>query len=267
MRSVAVLFTLVALAGPAAAGELLLANGSRIDGELANEVLVVSTGADLIEVTPESVGVLTPAEIYLRDGRVLHGKLVGGRLKARTSLGELAIQVEELRSYRADAAPATPAAPAAAAMAPVPATPAPAAVAPAQPEVAAPRDAGLPPVTLYQPDPPAQQVRVTPVATNPSPRAGTSAPGGPVDATGERPAPGARLEVVSPNGTLHREALAAAASVGRVERGEQVTYIDSIDRRLRIFNALIFDGGYWIKVRAGNGTEGWLPAASVREVR
>ena len=49
--------------------------------------------------------------------------------------------------------------------------------------------------------------------------------------------------------------------------GQQVRYVDSIDRRLRILNVLVFDGGYWIKVRVANGTEGWVPAGHVREVR
>jgi hypothetical protein len=29
----------------------------------------------------------------------------------------------------------------------------------------------------------------------------------------------------------------------------------------------VFDGGYWVKVRASDGTEGWIPADNVREVR
>ncbi len=64
---------------------------------------------------------------------------------------------------------------------------------------------------------------------------------------------------------LYRDALAVATAVGRDRRGETVTYLDSIDRRLRIFNTVIFDGGHWIKVRAANGTEGWLPASTLRE--
>ena len=41
---------------------------------------------------------------------------------------------------------------------------------------------------------------------------------------------------------------------------------DFIDRRLRIMNTLVFNGGYWIKVRATDGTEGWLPGTAVRAV-
>jgi len=66
---------------------------------------------------------------------------------------------------------------------------------------------------------------------------------------------------------LYRDAFATASRIGRVIRGDQVTYLDSIDRRLRILNALIFDGGHWIKVRSADGAEGWVPADIVREVR
>jgi hypothetical protein len=52
-----------------------------------------------------------------------------------------------------------------------------------------------------------------------------------------------------------------------VESGEHVRYVDSIDRRLRILNLLVFDGGFWVKVRLSDGTEGWVPADTVREVR
>jgi SH3-like domain-containing protein len=29
----------------------------------------------------------------------------------------------------------------------------------------------------------------------------------------------------------------------------------------------VFDGGHWVKVRAADGTEGWVPAVTVRAVR
>ena len=64
-------------------------------GTLANEVLMVSTGSAVIEVMPEEIQELSPQEIRLRDGRVVRGTLVGGRLKATTALGELAIRIEE----------------------------------------------------------------------------------------------------------------------------------------------------------------------------
>jgi hypothetical protein len=49
--------------------------------------------------------------------------------------------------------------------------------------------------------------------------------------------------------------------------GQQVKYVDSIDRRLRILNLLVFDGGHWVKIRLRDGIEGWVPADNVREVR
>ena len=86
---------------PAWAGELLFANGSRMTGELSNEALMVSTGSGLVEIAPDEVVALSREEIRLRDGRVIRGTLVGGQLKARTSLGEIAVKVDELQSYRA----------------------------------------------------------------------------------------------------------------------------------------------------------------------
>jgi hypothetical protein len=74
------------------------------------------------------------------------------------------------------------------------------------------------------------------------------------------------LEVVD-SGVLYRDALFSSSHVGQVATGQHVRYVDSIDRRLRILNLLVFDGGYWIKVRLTDGTEGWVPAATVREVR
>ena len=266
MRAVAIVALVGALAGPTAAGELFFANGSRLEGDLAGEALLFSTGSDVIEVLPETVGTLAAAEIALKDGRVLHGTLVGGRVRARTALGELAIPIDELRLFRADGA-ATPAA--TAAVAPVPAA-APTPTVPAMPvsTTAAPGDAGLPPVSLYQPPP--ATLSPAPAPANvpapppaPSPAVAAVTPGDGV----ARPATRPPLEVVVTETTLHRDALSGAPMVGRVVKGELVTYVDAIDRRLRVFNTLIFDGGYWIKVRAADGTEGWLPAASVREVR
>lgn len=75
-----------------------------------------------------------------------------------------------------------------------------------------------------------------------------------------------RLEVVGET-ALHREALSGSAQIGHVARGQQVTYLDAIDRRLRILNRLVFDGGHWVRVRLADGTEGWIPAESVRELR
>jgi hypothetical protein len=78
---------------------------------------------------------------------------------------------------------------------------------------------------------------------------------------------GVQLEVIADDAPLRRDAIAAADPVGRVSRGQRVTYVDTIDRRLRVFNVLLFDGGHWVRVRAADGSEGWLPAGTVRETR
>jgi hypothetical protein len=126
---------LLGLAGPATAGELLYANGSRLAGELGPGVLMVSTGSDLVEVPAEQVGVLTREEVRLKDGRVVRGTLVGGRLRVQTALGELTVEVDELREFRAES-PAR--AVATVPPAPAPAGPAPGTMPPALPPVASP---------------------------------------------------------------------------------------------------------------------------------
>jgi len=78
---------------------------------------------------------------------------------------------------------------------------------------------------------------------------------------------GVQLEVIADDAPLRRDAIAAADPVGRVSRGQRVTHVDTIDRRLRMFNVLLFDGGHWVRVRAADGSEGWLPAGMVRETR
>src|SRR5215510_7691236 len=88
---------------PAGAGELIFANGNRLPGDLSNETLMVSTGSGLVEISPDDVVALSREEIRLRDGRVIRGTLVGGQVKARTSLGEIAIKVDDLQSYRGGA--------------------------------------------------------------------------------------------------------------------------------------------------------------------
>lgn len=271
MRQVGPLVMLVALAGPATAGELVFANGSRLEGDLANETIIVSTGSDLVELAPETIGLLSRAEIRLKDGRILRGTLVGGRLKARTPLGELAVKADELELFRADGftPPAPP--PVTPVAAPVPAVPVPvpAAVQPAAPAPAvtvasaatpAPVESGLPPVSLYQQTPPPSRP-AAPVSAQPAVVASTSGA-----AVLARLVPGPRLEVVIEESLLYRDALTNATPIGRLMRGQQVTYVDSIDRRLQIFNLVVFDGGHWIKVRVPDGTEGWVPAATVREV-
>jgi hypothetical protein len=81
------------------------------------------------------------------------------------------------------------------------------------------------------------------------------------------PGVGGRLEVVAREASLRRDALSLAPLVGRVIRGEVVTFLDFIDRRLRVLNVLLFDGGHWIKVRTSDGTIGWLRASTVQEAR
>src|SRR5262245_40315046 len=66
---------------------------------------MVSTKAGALEVTPQEVRMLTPSEVRLKDGRLIQGTLVGQTIKARTPLGELAIKVDELASFRADPEP------------------------------------------------------------------------------------------------------------------------------------------------------------------
>ena len=66
--------------------------------------------------------------------------------------------------------------------------------------------------------------------------------------------------------TIYKDALTTALPVGKVVHRARVTYLDSIDRRIRILNRLVFDGGHWIKIRTKDGTEGWLPASTLREV-
>jgi len=75
-----------------------------------------------------------------------------------------------------------------------------------------------------------------------------------------------RFEVIVAESTIYRDALTTALPVGRVVRGEHVTYLDSIDRRIWILNRLVLDGGHWIRILTRDGTEGWLPASTLREV-
>jgi hypothetical protein len=248
----AVLGLVLVTVAPVRAGELIFANGSRLDGELVNETLLISTGSGLVEIGPDEVVTLTREEIRLRDGRVIRGTLVGGRLKARTALGEIAVKVDELDVYRgpATAAPAPASGPAASAAAAGSGV----AVATASgPEPGRPAGvagaAGLPAVTSYQ------EAGARPAVT-------------PASLPAAHPATlrGRRLEVLG-EGALYSEALSGSAQVGHVIRGQHVTYVDSIDRRLRILNHLVFDGGHWVKVRLADGTEGWIPADSVRELR
>ena len=248
MRIVLVGSLIVLACAPASAGELVFANGSRLAGDLSNESLMVSTGAGLVEVAPDDVVALSRDEMRLRDGRVIKGTLVGGQVRARTSLGEIAIKVEELQSYRASetSAPAGQAAAAPQPTAASPATQAPATPARSDSGVSG----GLPTVAAYQNNS-AQSAGVQNAALTNN---GASALSG-------------RMVEVAVEGAIYRDALFSSSRVGRVVTGQQVRYVDSIDRRLRILNLLVFDGGNWVKIRLPDGTEGWVPADSVREVR
>lgn len=252
---------------PAGAGELIFVNGSRLAGELSNESLMVSTGSGLVEIAPDEVVALSREEIQLRDGRVIRGTLVGGQVKARTALGELAVKVDELQAYRAGAqtgeagaGPAQVATPQPATPKSPPASPAPASATPASASGGRGETAfsgGLPTVAAYQDAPTARQ-------GNGTPQVGVQ----PAVLTREAPSTASsRTFEILGESALYRDALFSSSQIGRVAAGQQVRYVDSIDRRLRILNLLVFDGGYWIKVRLTDGTEGWVPAENVREVR
>jgi Bacterial SH3 domain len=246
------------------AGELVFANGSRVAGELTSEGLMVSTGSGLVEIAPDEVVTLSGDEIRLRDGRVIRGTLVGGQVKVRTSLGEIAVKVDELATYQSGIQTSQPVSGAGQAVAPQPASaaaPSPGvAPAPGGPvAVGSTRSepaivSGLPTMAAYQND-----------------RQGNATATDSVQTAVLTPDPGSTphgrtFEVVGES-ALYRDALFSSSRIGRVGSGQQVRYVDSIDRRLRILNLLVFDGGHWVKIRLPDGTEGWVPADSVREVR
>lgn len=241
---------------PVSAGELLFVNGSRLAGELSNEGLMLSTGSGLVEIASDEVVMLSRDEVRLRDGRVIRGTLVGGQIKAKTTLGEIAVKVDELQSYRAGVEAGRPgAASTAAAAQPSAATSgtssSPAASPGASSAASGAISSGLPKMSAYQDGSTARQGSVQPaVLTRESSPTSTN-----------------RVLEVLGSSVVYRDALTSSSHVGEVAAGQQVRYVDSIDRRLRILNLLVFDGGYWIKVRLPSGTEGWVPADTVREVQ
>jgi hypothetical protein len=169
------LISILALGAVAEAGEIELKNGSRLDGELANDVLLISTGTDLVEVDPVQVSVLTGEEVRLVDGRVVRGTIVGGRVKVRTSLGELALEVDRLRAFRREPGAPDPPPPAASpSPAPAPAPP----PAPASPPAPGPT---APSAATRVPTPPAPSESATaspPPAAPAPPGGGTTGAGG-----------------------------------------------------------------------------------------
>jgi len=252
---------------PAGAGELIFVNGNKLQGNLSNESLMVSTGSGLVEIVPDEVALLTREEIHLRDGRVIRGTLVGGQIKAQTSLGEIAVKVDEIQTYRASAPSAesgTGAAQASTAASAAPAS-APAASSAGSATPAATNGArtdtgivgGLPTVAAYQDGMSGRPANAGPPVTVQSAVLARESP-----AT----SPTRMYEVVGES-AVYRDALFSSSRIGRVEAGQQVRLVDSIDRRLRILNLLVFDGGHWVKIRLSDGTEGWVPADTVREVR
>lgn len=260
--ALALSLTLLAWA-PVEAGELVFANGQRLPGELSNEALMVSTGSGLVEIVPDDVVSLSREEIRLQDGRVVRGTLVGGQIKARTSLGEIAVKVDDLQAYRSGresgVGPGQTVAPRPTASTSEPASPVAASAAPEAASAVRGETGivgGLPTVAAYQDASNRRPNGTSPVTVQPAVLTRELQP----------PSPGRVFEVVGES-VLYRDALYSSSRVGRVMAGQQVTYVDSIDRRLRILNLLVFDGGYWVKVRVSDGTEGWVPAASVREVR
>jgi hypothetical protein len=75
------------------------------------------------------------------------------------------------------------------------------------------------------------------------------------------------FEVAVSVSPLRRDAFGRAPIVGQIAPGEKLTFLDFIDRRLRVLGRVVFDGGHWLKVRGQRDDVGWLPAAAVREIR
>lgn len=260
---------------PVSAGEILLTNGSQLEGELATDVILVSTGSDLVEVMPDQVESLVPGEVHLKGGRTVHGTIIGGVLKVRTPLGEMGLKLEELRRYSAGAETGLPPTETVATRPPGPeatGTVSPPAPTPLAQPVATSRatvpeaPASAPPTPTAPaaaPEAPAAAAPVSKETQAPGPIALVPRSNGAVSASSVQ-----RLRVVAPTATLRRDAYGRAEVLGTVRRGEQVAYLDSIDRRLQLpwFNTVL-DWGYWIKVKAPDGLEGWVQADALEEVR
>ena len=284
MRMAAVVFSVAVILGagwPARAGEIVFRSGQAITGRLVDEALVVASPSGVLDIPASDVAVLTPEEIRLKDGRLIRGTLVSGRVKVETGLGEIIVKTEDLGLYRADGGSAV--APGSRSGIPQLASRSGVQSGPETTESGA--ASGLPSMNAYQgvPPPPVPEAAAGQhglpsvsayqgVASTGGSGHGPSAAGPVVepDSTKSGALDGAlpekHLEVVTGESPLYRDAYSTARQVGRVTQGEQLVYLDFIDRRLRIMNTLVFNGGYWIKVRATDGTEGWLPGTAVRAV-
>ncbi len=292
---------LIALTLSAEAGVVTLKNGTTFQGTPTGEVILVSTGRDLLELLPETIVSLRADEIRLADGRVITGTVVGGRLRFKTDLGEVAVALKDLGEYRqlSSGAPPAPRSPEPRSAAPPSAKPAsPAAVVtpvsptttsrspesqpgakltpragtatPLPPQAAGSGAALLPTPPAAQPVPPSvatsppqppasPQPSVKPfsppVAVSPAPETSLPAPpGGPV------------FRVIASETWLYHEATVQADRVGLVKKGELVTYVDMIDRRLSLMGYLL-DFGRWIKVKTAGGLTGWVEADALEAVR
>jgi len=241
------------LAPGAGAGVIALKNGTTFQGTPTGDLILVSTGRDLLEVLPETLLSLKAGEIHLKDGRVISGTVVGGRLRFKTDLGEVAVALSDLAEYREPGPVGARAA-----------QPAPSKAAPAAP--LAPLVAAAPsPAPTSSPTPRAVE---TPTAS-PAPARPTPPPVAAVPLPPPSPstAPqGERLfRAVFPQTGLYAEATSQSMKLGVVRRGETVSYVDLIDRRISVLGRIL-DLGHWIKVRTASGKIGWVEADALHEV-
>src|SRR5262245_27877867 len=77
---------------------------------------------------------------------------------------------------------------------------------------------------------------------------------------------GERVETVASDSPLRRDAAGWSSVVGHVAPRERLVVLDRIDRRLRIFGRVVYDGGRWLKVQGSRGDVGWVPEDDVREL-
>jgi hypothetical protein len=234
---------LAAVAGTAGAGEIVYKSGQRLAGELTDQALLLSTGGAVMELAPGDIAVLRPDEVQLKDGRVLKGTLVGGRVRARTAYGELAIRLDDLEVYRdrpeVAAAPpgptaATPAAPAAAA------PPGPAAATPAAPAAPTPAPAAATPAPAPSPGIPLP-VTATPADANPAPTPSAPAPAA---VPGPAPAPGPTVARSGPERVAEGGKAVGQGATG-IAQGTGQTVSDTADQigdGFKAFGLAIWDG-------------------------